>query len=316
MRDMLQLRPAVWLLGALWTCTTCLGQDLTPRAYVITPVKSNAIVLSNSFFDGNLMFNGAVPITDATARANAPILSIYHSFNFFGRSANITASLPYGVANFSGTAFGAETSVHRSGLFDTVYRLAVNLKGGRAMELRDFMKYRQKTVLGASLKVMAPTGQYDPTKLINLGGNRWGFKPEFGYSHRRGHWILDGYAGVWFYTHNPEFFSRNQYVPYIQVQTQKPIAAFESHFSYDVKARLWVSFDANFWVGGKTSLNGVENPATLQRNSRLGATGSVPLTRHQSFKVSYSRGAYVRFGGNFHNISAAWQYSWVGRPKF
>ena len=315
MRNDFGMKTAAWLLGTLLACTACLGQDLTPRAYVITPVHSNAIVVTDSFFSGNLMLNGTVPITDATANVNAPIFSLYHSFNFFGRSANVTASLPYGAGNFKGMVLGTETNVYRSGMFDSVYRLAVNLKGGPAMEIRDFMKYRQKTVLGISLKVMAPTGQYDPQRLINLGANRWAFKPEFGYSRRMGHWILDGYGGVWFYTRNPEFFSRNVYVPYTQYQTQEPIGALEGHLSYDVKSRLWVSLDANFWYGGRTSLNGVENPVTLQRNSRLGVTGSVPFTRNQSFKVSYSRGTYIRFGGNFHNLSVAWQYSWLGRPN-
>ena len=183
------------------------------------------------------------------------------------------------------------------------------------MDLSEFAKYQQKTVLGVSLKVVAPTGQYDPQRLINLGANRWAFKPEVGYSWRRGHWMLDGYGGVWFYTRNPEFFSRNAYVPIVQVQTQEPIMALEGHLSYDVKPRMWVSLDGNFWYGGRTSLNGVQNPSTLQRNSRLGGTGSFPITRRQSIKASYSHGTYVRFGGNFHNLSVAWQYSWVYRPK-
>ena len=309
------VKPAGWLFGALLACTVCQAQDLTPRAYVITPIHSNAVVATNSFFSGNLDFNGAVPITDATANLDAPIVSIYHSLSFFGRSANFTASLPYGVGNFKGTVNDIETNVYRSGLFDSQYRFAVNLKGGPAMDIRKFAKYRQKTVLGVSLRVSAPTGQYDPQKLINLGANRWGFKPEFGFSRRMGHWIVDGYAGVWLYTRNPEFFSRNQYYPDVRYQTQKPVTALEGHLSYDVRPRLWVSLDGNFWVGGRTSLNGVENPDTLQKNSRLGVTGSVPLSRHQSIKMSYSRGTYIRYGGNFHNLSVGWQYSWLGRPN-
>jgi hypothetical protein len=271
-------------------------------------------VLTNSFFSGELAFNGTVPITDATARVNVPIVSFYRAFGFFGRSSNFTASLPYGVGNFRGNVLGSETNAYRSGLFDSVYRVAVNLKGGPAMTLSEFRTYQQKTVLGASLRVVAPTGQYDPKRLINYGSNRWAFKPELGYSRRMGHWILDAFGGVWLYTRNPEFFSNNEHVPFLQSQTQEPIAALEGHLSYDVRPRLWVSLDGNFWYGGRTSLNGVQNPASLQKNSRLGVTGSVPLSRHQSVKMSYSRGAYVRFGGKYHNLSVAWQYSWFGRP--
>jgi hypothetical protein len=78
---------------------------------------------------------------------------------------------------------------------------------------------------------------------------------------------------------------------------------------------LWVSFDANFWFGGSTSLNGAINEATRQRNSRIGTTASIPLSRHQAIKLSYNNGAYIRYGGNYHNVSVGWQYSWLGRPN-
>jgi len=183
------------------------------------------------------------------------------------------------------------------------------------MDVADFRKWKQKTLVGFSFRMVAPTGQYDPTKLVNYGANRWAFKPEVGVSRRWRNWILDSYGGVWLYTTNHEFFSRNQFSPGINVQTQDPIFVFEGHLSYDVKPRLWASLDGNFWYGGRTSLNGVENPSTLQKNSRIGGTVSLPIRRHQSVKFSYNRGAYVRFGGSFDNVSVGWQYSWVGRPN-
>jgi hypothetical protein len=291
------------------------AQDLAPRAYVITPLRSNAATFTYTFNSGSLLFDGAVPITGATARISLPIFSYYHSFGLLGRSANIAVFLPYAVGHFRGKVLGAETYAYRSGLLDTAYRLSVNLKGGPALPLQDFRKWHQKTLIGASLRVVAPTGQYDPAKLINWGSNRWAFKPEIGYSGRWGNWIADLYGGVWFFTKNPEFFSRNAYYPGTQAQTQKPIGSIEAHLSYDVKPRLWVSLDGNFWYGGRTSLNGVENPFTRQTSSRMGLTGSVPLSRHQSLKFSYSFGAYISFGGDYLNLSAAWQYSWFGRPN-
>ena len=296
-------------------CPPVFSQDLAPRAYVITPIHSNAVVVTYSFFSGNLDFQGAAPITDATANAHVPILAIFHSMNFFGRNASFTVGLPYGVGNFKGNVLGAETNVYRSGMFDSVYRLSVNLIGGPAMSAPEYIKWRQKNILGVSLRVVAPTGQYDSAKLINWGTNRWGFKPEVGFSRRNGHWIVDAYSGVWFYTKDPKFFSENQYVPGIQVKTQAPVGSFEGHLSYDVRPRLWASVDGNYWWGGTSSINGVENPDTRLRSSRLGATVSVPITRHQAIKISYSNGAYVRYGGNFQNVSVAWQYSWLGRPN-
>jgi hypothetical protein len=303
----------VWM--AVCGADTAAAQDLAPRAYLIAPVDSNAIVLAFSHLNGGLDFDGT-PITGATASVSLPVFSYSHSLDFFGRSASIFMSVPYGVGNFNGTVFDAPQHAYRSGLLDSSFRLSVNLKGGPAMKPAEFVKWRQKVLIGASLKIVAPTGQYDPTRLINWGNNRWGFKPELGYSERWGHWVLESYGAVWFYTTNPEFFSYNVYFPGARYQNQAPIGAFEGHLSYEFRPRLWISLDGNFWFGGKTSLNGVENPITRQRSSRVGATASVPLTKHQSIKVSYSNGAYISYGGDYQNISIAWQYAWIGWTKF
>ena len=105
------------------------AQDLAPRAYLITPVRSNAITLINSFSTGNLLLDGAVPITGAKATVNIPVFSYTHSMRFFGRSANLNASLPYGVGNFRGTVVGAAANAYRSGLLDSAFRFSVNLVG-------------------------------------------------------------------------------------------------------------------------------------------------------------------------------------------
>jgi hypothetical protein len=303
------------LLCILSLASVCNAQELSPRAYVITPAHSNAIILSYSFNDGSVFFDPALPISDATGRLSAPSFSYYHGFSFFGRSANATVSLPYAIGDFQGNVNGAEEKIYRSGLTDTVYRFAVNLKGGPAMSVKDFISWHQKLLLGVSLKVVAPTGQYDPTKLVTPGANRWAFKPELGLSRRWGHWLLDGYGGVWFFTTNSQFFSHSQFSTATNTLSQQPMGALELHLSYDMKPRLWVSIDGNYWYGGRTSVNGIGSSGSLQANSRIGGTASIPVSKHQSLKFSYSRGTLVRVGGNFQKVSVGWQYSWLGRPQ-
>ena len=291
------------------------AQELNPRAYAITPEGTNVVNLGYSHLDGNVQFDGAVPITDAQASANLVALGYYYGFGFLGRSANLALAIPYGVGDFSGTVSEVPKEARRSGFLDSSLRLSVNLFGGPAMKPQEFANWRQDILLGVSLKIVAPTGQYDPTLLVNLGTNRWSFKPELGYSQRWNHWVLDGYAGVWFFTENPEYFSRNQYFPGVRSQTQSPVASFEAHLSYDVRPRLWISLDANFWSGGQTTVNGVSNSATYQRSSRVGITASIPLSARNSIKISYSDGAYVRYGGSYRSIFASWQYGWFGSPS-
>src|SRR5580700_11891229 len=147
------------------------AQDLAPRAYVVTAVHSNAVTITWGFYTGGLDFNGTVPIGNARGTYYVPIFSYYHSLNFFGRSANFTGALPYAVGNFQGAVSGQSRSIYRSGLLDSTFRFSVNLLGGPAMQPKEFVKWKQKRLLGVSLKVVAPTGQYRGTKLINWGGN-------------------------------------------------------------------------------------------------------------------------------------------------
>jgi hypothetical protein len=285
------------------------AQDLSPRAYIITPLHSNAVTLTYSYYSGSIQLNGVLPDASATGTYSVPIFTYYHSFGMFGRSANFNLAIPYGVGTFQGE-FGNQTlQTYRSGLLDTTLRLSVNLKGGPEMQVQEFAKWKQKTLMGVSVKLLVPTGQYNPNKLINWGANRWAVKPEFGISRRRGHVLVDAYAGVWFYTTNQRYFSPSGPQP----KSQKPIGSVEGHLSYDFKPRLWLSLDGNFWYGGTTSLSGIENLNTRQTSSRIGATASLPLSKYQSLKFSYANGAYVRFGGNYQTVAVAWQYSWIGR---
>jgi hypothetical protein len=303
-------------LAAVLLCGPHLArtQELNPRAYLITPVGANVINLGYSHLDGNPDLSGAAPITDAHGSVDLAALGYYRSFGLFGRSANLALAIPYAVGDFSGLVSEVPKHVRRSGFLDSSLRLSVNLIGGAAMEPQEFAKWQQDVLLGVSLKIVPPTGQYDPTILVNLGTNRWAFKPEIGYSQRWGHWVLDGYAAVWFFTTNPEFFSYNQYFPGARWKRQSPVAAFETHLSYDVRPRLWISLDANFWSGGEADVNGVSNRATYQKSSRVGITASIPFSPHNSVKISYSDGAYVRFGGSYRTLSASWQYAWFGWP--
>jgi len=323
------IRPSVLLevrilrtLILLIACATCSligteAQDLAPRAYVVAPTHFNAVTFTYSYSSGGVELNGIVPSPDASGQLHTQIVTYFHTLNFFGRSANVSASLPYGISDTHGTLFSSETNAHRSGLFAPIFRFSVNLLGGPAMDTPKFRKWRQKNILGVSIRVVPPLGQYDPTKLINLGANRWSFKAELGYSRRLGRWLVDAYGGAWFFTTNSDYFSRNQYFPGTNKQSQQPMGSFESHLSYDVTPRLWASLDGNFWYGGRTTRNGVENPVTLQKNSRIGGTVSfpVPRTKRQSLKFSCSSGAYVHFGGDFTTVALAWQYSWLGRPN-
>src|SRR5947209_4320851 len=111
------------------------AQDLVPRAYLVTPVGSNAVTLSSSFFDGPIFTDPTIPITDFKGRFDLTTLSYVRSFNFLGRSANVVGTIPYVVGNFHGIVMDAPRHAYRSGFSDGRVRLSVNLWGGPAMNM-------------------------------------------------------------------------------------------------------------------------------------------------------------------------------------
>src|ERR1041385_4899539 len=292
------------LLQCLIGAAVISAQDLIPRAYVITPIGANAVTFSSAYFNGPVFTDPTVPLTDFTASFFVEALSLYHSTSLLGRSANATVSLPYAVGNFRAKVSGTDTNVYRSGMADPRLRLSMNLYGGPAMRLTDMAAWREKTIVGVSLTLLIPAGQYDPGRLINPSLHRWALKPEVGFSHRWGHWSMDAYCGVWFSTENDRYF------PGRSTRSQAPIEAGEVHVTYSLNPRFWTSADVNYWVGGRTTLNGTQN-FDYHRNSRIGATAVIPIGQRQSLKFSYSSGARIAVGGNFQNVTAGWQYAWV-----
>jgi hypothetical protein len=279
------------------------AQELDPGAYWPIPVTLNVITISNAYNWGDLAFDPSVPIDKANARINTTAISFTRAFSLAGRSANVTASMPVVGGHLEGLYLGQPAAVDRFGLADPRVRLAVNLYGAPAMSPREFGAYQQYTLVGVSLTVAPPLGQYDPTKLINIGNNRWAFKPEVGLSRTNGHWVLEGMVGGWFFTGNTDFYGGG-------TRQQQPIGAVQAHLTYKFKRTVWLAGDANYYTGGRTTINGKAN-VDLQKNSRVGATFSAGIDRHQAIRASVSKGAVTTVGADFWSIAVGYNYAWT-----
>jgi hypothetical protein len=276
------------------------AQELEPRAYRPLPVGLNFVVLSYSFMS-NVVSDPSAPLQDLEVDVQTPIAAYLRSFGLLGRSATVSVAVPYVFISGSALFQGEVVADSRSGSADARLKLAVNLIGGPAMPPPEFAKRRPGRSLGVGLSVMAPTGQYDSTRIINFGNNRWGFKPEIGYSSVRGPWIFDVAAGVWFFTTNDDFLG--------STRTQDPIGSFQAHVSYNFPSGVWVALDANYFTGGRTQIDGVDKD-DLQRNSRIGFTLSLPLGGPHSLKLAAHTGAYTSSGADFDAGTIAYQYRW------
>ena len=281
------------------------AQDLEPRSYAASPIGVNFLVAGTGRSTGGVVVDPSLPVEDVEASVNALTIGAGRTFSLFGRTGLIVAAVPYAWAKATGSVGESTASASRSGLADPRIKLSVNLLGGRALTVREFASVNRRTIVGASLSVAPPLGQYDRTRLINLGANRWAFKPEVGVSRLVGRWTLEGYAGVWLFQTNDEFY------PGASVRTQEPIVALQLHGSYTLRSRMWVAVDGTWYSGGTTSVDGVDK-ADLQRNTRVGVTLSLPLplTGQHSLKIAGSTGATTRIGADFKTIAVAWQLSW------
>ena len=285
------------------------AQDLEPRAYSVSPVGTSFAGIAFSRSSGDVSFDPTIPITNAEATLYSTALGLGHTFGVFGRQALITAALPYVWGNASGDVGNQQQSLSRSGLADVHTRASINLLGDPAMSVAEFAKRpHRKLIVGVSLTMTSPSGQYGNTKLVNLGTNRWSFKPEIGFSHPIKKVDLDLYVGVWFFTEN------GSYYPGQSVRSQAPLTSTQGHISYTVRRGLWVAFDSTWYGGGAVRVDGGP-PTEREGDKRLGGTISLPLAKGQSFKLAYSSGVSGAVGAKFDTITGGWQYVWFDRHK-
>ena len=281
------------------------AQELEPRAYSNLPIGLNFAVVAYAFSEGGLATDPSLPLEDAHLRIHTSVLAFSHSLDLKGNSGRVDMILP--ISDLSGTALFNGDTVTRdiTGLGDPRFRLAVNFRGAPAGDLKAYAKYMAqppRTVLGASLQVIPPLGQYDPARLINLGTNRWTFKPDIGFSRRIKSFTWDMTFGAAIATDNDNFFG-GKYVK------QDPIYSTQLNVSYDFGKGLWVALGTTYYAGGQTTVDGVEKDNEIG-STRVGLTVACPLNRHYSLKFNVSTGISVRTGTNFDTYGLALQYRW------
>jgi len=295
------------VISLLFVVEKSQAQDLDPRAYARIPVNVTVVIAGIGYSHGGIVTDATLPLEDLQAQIGSPSLGVVHSFSLFRRTAQVSAALPYAWGEASATVAGIPQSTTRSGFSDMRLRFSWLLLGAPAATIGELAKAPRKTILGTSLSIVTPTGQYFPEKLINLGTSRWAFKPELALSQPLGkRWLIDFYAGIWFFTQN------DSYYPGSSVRTQDPLGSFQGHISYNIQPLMWVAFDCTFYTGGMSSVDGVEKD-DRQSNSRIGATLVLPVKKRHSIKVAFSTGAIIRSGADFTSISVGWQTTFFGK---
>ena len=278
------------------------GQELEPRAYSNLPMGLNFLAVGYAHSQGGLSTDPSLPLTDAHLRIDTGVVAYVRGINLWGSSGKFDVIVPY--SHLSGTALVAGQPLERdiSGASDPRFRLSVNFYGAPALTLRDYPAYKQDLVIGASVQVTPPWGQYDPSRVVNLGTNRWSIKPDVGFSKSFAPFTIDLTAGVTVFSRNDDYFGG-------QALDQAPIYSVQTNVSYDFAGGIWAALGATFYRGGRTTLNDTPKDNALS-NARMGLTIAVPIDRYYAVKFNASSGISTRTGTNFDTVGLVLQYRW------
>jgi hypothetical protein len=292
------------IMGALWSAGAC-AQELSPRAYWPTPRGTRVLMLSYLNSSGGVLTDPSLPATGVKANINYAQLDYQQTFSLFSRTAILQATVPYAHGSISGFLEGDFVDRNFAGPSDARLRLAVNLLGAPSMDGKAFRELAADPgpIIGASLLLQAPSGEYDSSRLINTGGNRWAIKPAIGaILPIRRTLLFECEIGVWLYGDNNDYLG--------QKREQKPIWSAQAHLVKVLRSGVWAAVDANYYHGGRTRIEAQQNQDE-QRNSRMGVTLLFPLTKGHALRTVYSRNIATSAGGDFDSFSLSWVYAWL-----
>ncbi len=278
--------------------------EIEPRAYANAPVGVNFLLAGYAYSEGGLSTEASSPIRDAQLKMSTEVLAYARVLDVWGKSGKVDVILPYSQLSGSATAFGQTVERNVSGFNDPRVRFSVNFYGAPAVTLQEFANYQQDLIIGASVQISAPLGQYDNDKMVNLGNNRWFVKPDIGISKAWGPFSLEFSTGVFLFSSNDDFFGG-------KTLDQDPVYTTQVHATYNLGRGIWAALSGTYDYGGRKTIDGVRND-DIEENSRAGATLALPVNRNNSIKFFASTPIYTSAGGDYDLAGILWQYRWGG----
>ena len=274
---------AFLVLTFLLTARLGHAQDIEPRRWSHLPIGANFAGAAYAYTTGDISLDPELKIQNGQFDLQTFSLKYIRSFELFGKSARVDLLQPYQIGHWTGLLNGTPATVDRSGLADTSARFAVNLIGAPPLAGKEFAEYRAKadheTIVGAGIIVQLPTGQYYDDKLINLGYNRFTFRPQLGVVHNWGKWTAELTGQGWFFTDNNDFWNGKRL-------SQDPMYGADTHLIYTFRLGLWASGSFGYAGGGTTTVNG-HSSDNNQENLGWGLSVGVPLSRAVGMKFAY-----------------------------
>lgn len=279
------------LLSALAVVGLLLGlssaghsQELEPRRWSHLPMDVNFAGGAYAYTTADIAFDPVLLLDHVEMEIHTVAVKYIRSFEAFGKSARIDFGQAYSDARWSGLLGGSPADTRRSGLNDSTVRLAINLFGAPPLKGKEFAAYRAsvahcETIVGVGLAVQLPTGHYRKDRLLNLGTNRFTFRPQLGVVHNRGKWSGELTASAWLFTDNDEFWDGNTI-------ENDPLFTLQGHLVYTFRPGLWIASGVAYGSGLTTTVNGT-NKHDQRENLLFGVSLGIPINRQLGFKIGY-----------------------------
>jgi hypothetical protein len=295
----LRITAAILVGFSLIVPTGLRAQDVQPKVYTPAPVGINVLSVGYAYSSGAVLFDKTIPIEDATGDIHSLNVAYSRSIGVLGLAGRADIILPIVTGDWEGEVQRQTQTTSHTGFADPGFRFAVFLVGAPALTREQFAGFKPKTIVGATLRMSLPLGQYDSSKLVNLGSNRWVFSPQVGVSYVAGRFLFEAYTGAWFFTDNSEFLGTN-------TLSQDPLFAFQVHVGYRFRPGFWLAASSRQSVGGATIIDGGDKLAS-EANNRIGLTVAYPLGRRSTIRLAMTTGLTAQAGNDYTTFVVGWQ---------
>ena len=260
-----------------------LAEELEPRRWTHLPINTNVIGGGFAHTAADISFDPVLKIEDGQVDLQTWVAKYIRTFSLFNKTARILLLQGYQEGRWKGLLDGVPTTVRRSGWTDNRLGFAINLYGAPPLQGKQYAAYRAtlntETIVGTGLSLQLPTGDYMDDKLINLGTNRYTFRPRLGLLHTRGKGSVELTGVVELYTYNTDFFNGKKH-------ENDPVYVIHGHLIYTHRPGVWAGLSAGYDYGGRSTIDGVEKD---DRKQNIGWAVSLgfPVARNLGFKLAY-----------------------------
>ena len=277
-----------WLFWGLITyglVSPCQALEPVPHQWSHLPKGMNFAGVGYAYTEADISIDPVLNIEDVEMELHTWVGKYIHTFEVFDKSTRIDITQAYQEGRWTGLLNGKSAKVTRRGFSDTFLRFATNLYGAPPLNVKEYAAYRKnldtETIVGLGLVIRLPTGEYMDDKLINLGQNRFVFRPQLGVLQKWGKWTAELTGEVAIYTNNNDFFNGNRL-------EQEPLYIIHGHLIHTFRPGLWAGVSVGYDYGGESRINEID------KNDRRQDIGfafnfAYPFNRYSGIKDGYIR---------------------------